>query len=228
MCACPPVEPLDPLNRLKNRYISFNPNNAGRLVKFKVTLTLSLPHAGSVNDSWWVMAPVVTVPDVFPKPLVGPGECVALLGAEASAAEIDWDAAGCQTLHVTGCPIEPTSEYEVRAVAVASETDPLTVITIPRPADEKWWGDTVGIFNGVEWTAPQGTANIDDTVVAVRTFQGGQVVAPVGNIAHLSVPDVEPGNINTVVNFADVLLLVLAFKGEMYPFGPADADGNCP
>ena len=47
------------------------------------------------------------------------------------------------------------------------------------------------------------------------------------DLAHLSVPDVEPANMNAVVNFADVQRLLLAFQGAVYPFGPADADGNC-
>ncbi len=51
---------------------------------------------------------------------------------------------------------------------------------------------------------------------------------PPGTMAHLSVPDIEPGNINTVVNFADVLILIKAFQGDVYPFGPADVNGNCP
>ncbi len=82
------------------------------------------------------------------------------------------------------------------------------------------------------WTPPQGSTNIDDAVAAIKTFQGGAVVPPgpipPGNVAHLSVADVEPGNINTVVGFNDVLTVVLAFQGDPYPFGPADADGNCP
>lgn len=52
--------------------------------------------------------------------------------------------------------------------------------------------------------------------------------APSRNVARLSVFDVEPGNINTVVNFADVLILIKAFQGETYPFGPADPDGHYP
>ena len=72
--------------------------------------------------------------------------------------------------------------------------------------------------------------NIDDAVMGIKTWQGGQVVAPIpgSNIAHLSVADVEPGNMNAVVNFNDVFIVILAFQGEEYPFGPADADGNCP
>ena len=44
----------------------------------------------------------------------------------------------------------------------------------------------------------------------------------------MSVADVDPGDINAIVNFNDVLFVILAFQGEMYPFGPADADGDCP
>ncbi|MCH8149204.1 MAG: hypothetical protein IH987_14680, partial [Planctomycetes bacterium] len=200
------------------------------LVKLQVTLSDSLPHPGLVGSSWWVLPPVVTAPGKFPKPLVGPGACIAGLGAEAAGAVIDWDAAGCQTLHVTGCAIEPTSEYEVHAVAGASIATGPTVSTGLRPAGGRWWGDVVGVFNGMEWTPPQGTANIDDALVAINTFQGGQVVAPTpgSTVAHLSVVDVAPGNINTVVNFADVQILIKAFQGEMYPYGPANTDGDCP
>lgn len=40
--------------------------------------------------------------------------------------------------------------------------------------------------------------------------------------------DVDPGNINLVVNINDVFAVVTAFGGNPYPFGPADADGHCP
>ena len=88
----------------------------------------------------------------------------------------------------------------------------------------------MGSRGWVEWAPPDGEANITDAFAAIQTFQGGQVVAPVpgSNIAHLSVVDVEPGNINTIVNIADVFILIRAFQGNPYPYGPADADGNCP
>lgn len=211
----------------KNRYISIQPNSSGQATRLKVTLTGSLPHPGSVSDSWWVQSPIATVPGAVPKPLVGPGECVAVLGPEGTAAEIDWDAAGCQTLHITGCPIEPTSVYDVQAVSDAGTSQPVEVPTILKPG-VKHWGDIVGMFNGFNWTPPQGLTSIDDVVAAIKTFQGGQVIAPVGSVAHLSIADVDPGNINSVVNFNDVLAILITFTGAPYPFGPADADGNCP
>ena len=75
---------------------------------------------------------------------------------------------------------------------------------------------------------PQAAVNIDDAVAAIKTWQRGQVVASVGVVAHLSVADMEPGNINAVVNFNDVFVIVVALTGHPYPFEPADVDGHCP
>ena len=73
---------------------------------------------------------------------------------------------------------------------------------------------------------------VDDDVAGIKTSRGGQFAPPgpipPGNVAHLSVPDVDPGDTNTIVNFNDVFTCILTFQGEAYPFGPADADGNCP
>ena len=218
-----PVDPGTSNDRRKNRYISFKPNNTvGQTVKLEVTLSASLPHPGLVGSSWWVQAPVVPG-----NPLLPAGECVALLGPQATAADIDWANSGCTVLHVTGCPIEPTSDYDVRAVAGMSVSGPLPVSTILKPG-VKFWGDTVGFFTGLTWTGPNGFTNIDDVVACIKTWQGGPVVAPAGAVAHLSVADLDPGDINLVTNFNDVFTVVLAFIADPYPFGPADADGNCP
>ncbi|MCH8242513.1 MAG: hypothetical protein IH897_07875 [Planctomycetes bacterium] len=107
-----------------------------------------------------------------------------------------------------------------------TESTALSLDTILKPGD-KWWGDVVGTFTGVEWTAPQGVTNFEDVTAAIKTWQGGPIVAPDGNVAHLSVCDVEPGDINTVVNFNDVHAIIRAFQGEAYPFGPAEPCGKC-
>lgn len=219
-----PVDPGTPNDRPKNRYISFKPNNTvGQMVKLEVTLTESLPHPELSGSAWWVKEPASPV-----NPLLPPGECVALLGSEAMAADIDWVSSGCTVLHVTGCPIEPTSDYEVRAVAGIDVTDPLTVSTILQPGQGKFWGDTVNDFNGVEWTPPNGFTSMIDVVMVIFTWQGGPVVATDGVVAHLSVADMHPGDINLVVNFDDVFIVLQAFVGDPYPFGPADAEGSCP
>ncbi|MCH8149554.1 MAG: hypothetical protein IH987_16475, partial [Planctomycetes bacterium] len=217
-----PVDPGSPNDRRKNRYISFKPNNmGGQAVRLEVTLTGSLPHPALVGNTWWVQAPVAPG-----NPLLPAGECVAPAGAQATAADIDWIASGCTVLHVTGCPIEPTSDYDVRAVAGANVSNALAVSTILKPGP-KFWGDTVGSFDGLQWTPPDLITNIDDAVAIIKTWLGGPVVAPVGGVAHLTVADVDPGNINLLVNISDLFQVILAFQGNPYPFGPADPDGGC-
>ena len=217
---------------LKNRFISIQPNNAGQAVKLKVTLSASLPHPGLVGQEWWVRPPDPGNPPIRPLPLLGPGECFATLGSAATAAEIDWDGAGCQTLHITGCPIEPTSEYEVQAVAGGNASAAAILPTQTRPG-LKFWADVAGekLCNG--WCPPQGVTNFQDVQALIQTFQfGGGTVGPTANVLHLSWADLEGGNNNAVLNIADVQIAILAWKqviaGGAYPFGPADADGRCP
>lgn len=73
---------------------------------------------------------------------------------------------------------------------------------------------------------------VDGIVVAIKTRHGGAVIPlgpiPPRNVGHLSVSDVELGNINTIVDLAGVVRLGTAFGREMCPVGPADMDGNCP
>lgn len=87
---------ISPHDIAKNRYIPVAPDNSARQVKIDVTLSAGLPQPGPLDDSWWVRPPVVPQVEQLPKPLLGPGECVAILGAEATAAQINWEAAGCQ------------------------------------------------------------------------------------------------------------------------------------
>ena len=54
---------------------------------------------------------------------------------------------------------------------------------------------------------------------AIKTFQDGESTAP------LIWADIEPETPNRVVNFNEVLWLVLAFTGEPYPFS---APADCP
>ena len=216
----------------RNRYISIHPSNTGRAVKLKVLLTNSLPHPGLVGASWWVQAPEPVVPGSRPRPLVGPGECVAVLGPSATAAEIDWDAAGCQTLHITGCPIEPTSEYEVQAVAGGNASAAVILPTQTQPG-LAFWADVAGENACAGWCPPQGVTNFQDVQALIQTFQfGGGIVGPTSQVLHLSWADLEGGNNNAVVNIADVLIAILAWKQTIafgaYPFGPADAEGRCP
>ncbi|MCH8242545.1 MAG: hypothetical protein IH897_08045 [Planctomycetes bacterium] len=105
--------------------------------------------------------------------------------------------------------------------------DPPMVAETQAKPGIKWHGDCVGFFTGTVWTPPNGVTSIDDAVAAIKTWQNPSNTpgcpAPPCTATHVSVTDVHPNlngeQINLVVNFNDVLVVILGFKGQEYP-GP--------
>ncbi|MCH8148425.1 MAG: hypothetical protein IH987_10590, partial [Planctomycetes bacterium] len=196
-----------PHNILKNRYISINPGNPS-LAAFDIRLTLTdtlvnTVAIGQIGSVWWADVPNAN--------------CISIVGRNRPTEPPNWSA--CDTVHLTGCPIIPTSTYDIVTIDDGSVSDPpLVAQTQALPGGGKWWGDAVGTFNGTEWTAPQGTANIDDAVAAIKTFQDPNAC----NATHVSVTDLHPitndsnNQINKLVNFNDVLQFIKGFQGEEY------------
>jgi len=136
-----------------------------------------------------------------------------------------------------GCPIIPTAIYDIAVVDDGgAESAALTAETQLLPADNKWWGDAVGFFTGLQWTGPQGVTNFDDVNAALRTFINPAAV----NATHTSVTDIHPNrpdlggnNVhpNRLVNIDDVFQFIKAFQGAEYPGGDIDlcpaADAPC-
>ncbi|MCH7995017.1 MAG: hypothetical protein IIB57_11320 [Planctomycetes bacterium] len=194
-----PLPAIAPHDRKKNRYLSFGPNNADIAVALQVTLTASLNHPGALGTFMWVGEPDA---DGIARLI---GTPVTRLWPES-------------VIHATGCFISPVAEYEVRASIDegATRSDPLLIDTIDQPSDGNFWGDTVGAFNGAEWSPSQGVPNIDDAVAVIKTWQQADGSPP------STVTDVEPQFINKVVNINDVFFVILAFQGDPYPFGCPD------
>ncbi len=184
----------------KNRYLSFQPNNAGEPVAFHVELTASDYFPGSVGFDGWVGEP--------------DADDICRLAAEAYYSSA-WPA----TVHVGDCHVVPAATYEVSATCNGEIlTDPLTVTTIPQPG-VKYWADVVGDFGGAAWTEPQGTVNMSDIMAVLQCFSSTSSAPP------LTWCDLDGQTPNAIVNMTDVQQAVAGFKGEPYPF-PAPAD--CP
>ena len=208
-----PILAAPPHGIRKNRYISIDArgadqSNIGRNFDIRVTLSSTLVNGvTAVGSDWWAGAP--------------DANCISLVGSNQPATPPNWDA--CPTLHLTGCPIIPTSTYEILAVAFGLQSSPpLVADTQARPGD-KWHGDSVGTFTGPEgvppnvWTAPNETTNADDFVAAIKTFQDINAL----NATHVSVSDMEPNQngtqINLIVNINDVFSIIRGFQGFEYP-----------
>jgi len=221
-----------PHNILKNRYISIDPRGAGAFnigKNFDIRITLSstlVNGVTAVGSSWWADAPDIN--------------CISIVGPTRPATAPNWDA--CPVLHLSGCPIIPTSTYDIVAVTggtVASDP-PLVAQTQARPTGSKWFGDCVGQFDPVAdaWTPPNGVVAVDDAVAAIKTFQNPSLVGPgcgtpPCNATHVSVTDIHPagfplqpwGTPNNQVDINDVFTIILGFQGIEFP-GPAIE--NCP
>jgi len=221
-----PVRAPSPHDILKNRYISIDPRGAGAFndgsvpfdIKVKLVSTLVNGVTG-VGLHWWANTP--------------DADCISLVGSTQPVSPPDWSA--CLTLHLSGCPIIPTSTYEIVAVIGGQEFGPvLSADTQALPFGNKWYGDVVGTFDpGADrWGSPNGYAGIDDAVAAIKTFQNPSLVGPgcgtpPCNATHVSVTDVHPagfpqqpwGTPNRIVDINDVFQILLGFQGNVYP-GP--------
>lgn len=187
----------DSLTFDKNRYVSFQPEEPGK-VAYKLDMVSSLFHPTAIVSGW------VGVPD-------GNG-IASLVPDPVTRTWIE------PVVNITGCEITPVAQFELRVSPDDGQSflPAILLRTIPQPGEGKFWGDIVGSFDGVEWSAPQGITNIDDAVGVVKTWQA-EAGAP-----DLPRSDVEPQETNRVINFNDVLFVLFAFKGDPYPFGCPD------
>ncbi|MCH8146838.1 MAG: hypothetical protein IH987_02455, partial [Planctomycetes bacterium] len=209
----PPIRAAAPHNIRKNRYISIDPrgelgnNPDSHHIRVDVESTLVADLIGT--GPWWANPPVIGLPP-------SPATCISIVTSLKPASEPDWS--GCPTLHLTGCPIIPTTIY-----AVAAESGGL--LSVPEflesmaVASGKWLGDCVGQFTGPPdnvWTDPNLVVNIDDAVAGIKTFINSNGF----NATHLSVTDIHPvlngAQMTLIVNINDVLLIIAGFQGKTW------------
>ena len=195
LAANQPLPAPPPHDRRKNRYLSFVPNNGHTVVAFRVD------KVNTPTGTCWVGAPNVR----------GNAPCL------AQPTFRNWPEA---VVHIGDCAISPVGDYRISAVASDFVVNPfyLGVETIRTPLrNAKWWGDTVGGNNGVEWTPPDRLTNVND-VLALLAFISGQSIRPTFQTANLMGVSTNNACLNEYVNSVDVLLMVLALSGAPYPF----------
>jgi len=241
-CVCDPLPPLTapaPHDRPKNRYISFAPNTPGQSLAYRVVKTANPPNTGRCTVSGNVClgtgqgncAAGQTCVQTYPAGNPG-GDCwvqTPVQFASAVPSQNDQYTAKCgpspvfrvwtePVVHVHGCPIIPATQYTIYANAPGPIENPtgMSVATAGTPSlNFKLWGDLVGVNNGIEWTAPNGFATVND-ILAIHALQHGHPVRPhftVGNIRGMSSGD---SCLNQVVSTSDVQAVVQAISGASY------------
>ena len=117
-------------------------------------------------------------------------------------------------VHITDCEIAPGRVYRV---AVENCDTPglfasLDMRTTPKPVG-KDWGDIVGNFDGVSWSAPNGLVGVDDVLAMIKFL----TLKPAPHITVVDLVGPAPTFVNTDVTATDLLILLRAFMGELYP-----------
>ncbi|MCH8149545.1 MAG: right-handed parallel beta-helix repeat-containing protein, partial [Planctomycetes bacterium] len=205
-----------PHDILKNRYISIDPRGAGGINPdahhIRVMIDSTQVNGLIGSGPWWATAPVNGQAP-------SPATCISVLSPDKPATEPDWS--GCPVLHLTGCPIVPTTTYAIAVEAGGILSVEGLFNTQAKPGS-KWMGDVVGGFSGPAgippnvWAAPNGTVNIDDAVAAIKTFIDPNAV----NATHLSVTDIHPVlngvQMTLLVNINDALIIIAGFQGKTY------------
>ncbi|MCH8149259.1 MAG: hypothetical protein IH987_14960 [Planctomycetes bacterium] len=222
----PPIRAPAPHNILKNRYISIDPRGVNGTnppnLHIRVQVDSSAVNGVGSAGPWWATAPVNGQPP-------SPATCISVLSPNKPTTEPDWS--GCPTVHLTGCPIVPTTTYAIAVEADGVLSGDALFDTQAKPG-AKWMGDVVGTFSGApdnKWSAPNLTVNADDFVAAIKTFQNPNAL----NATHLSVTDMEPlqngTQINLKVNINDVFAIIQGFQGFEYNEGQGGPDlTQCP
>jgi len=201
-----PLAASAPHNRDKNRYISFSPNSGGVPMIYRV----SKLSTGEGPIGW-----------VGPPNAQGRAQVFASMPPPRVWTET--------TVHLGDCEITPVSVFEIEGTQEGTVfSEPLIIATAGQPQG-KSWGDAVGVNNGVEWTPPNGLANVQD-VVGVLAYIQGNAIRPEFEAVNLEAVSAADACLNNLVNTADLFIMVKAVAGDPYPFttNPALCQGLCP
>lgn len=116
-------------------------------------------------------------------------------------------------VHIGDCEIAPVRAYGISATSdgvVFSER--LVVGTIEKPHD-KDWGDIVGSFDGVEWSATNGLVSVDDLFAMIRFL----TLKPAPHVTVVDLIGSFPTFVNMDVNASDLQQMLKAFVGGPFP-----------
>lgn len=236
--ASPPAAPSGAQavhNRLKNRYISFMPNNGVLPVAFRVQKAALAANEGFCAGSPGAACTGAPAQGTCPAGSICMAPFIGGSPAHSCWVQIpvqtgnDIHTAKCDptpvfrvwtepVVHVGDCEIIPTSHYHVfTSVTPVNELPtPLNIQTSEMPTfNVKVWGDNVGTNNGVEWTPPNRFTNVQD-VLSILAIINGSTIRPHFTVANLQAVSAPDSCLNPFVNVADVLIGTQAVSGANY------------
>jgi hypothetical protein len=138
--------------------------------------------------------------------------------ASLQSAQYCTDFGAVGPLHVTGFEIVPGARYDVQTINCADDPGDEANFSAPLELYTSRWGDTCHTFDGAHWTTPNGTSDVTlDATACLDKFK---------NLPGCPIKarcDLEPAVVDQLINIADIVHIVDAFKGGIYPFVPEAA-----
>ncbi|MBI4719315.1 MAG: hypothetical protein HY763_16080 [Planctomycetes bacterium] len=191
----PPLPAPPPHDVKKNRYISFDPNNAA------VPVAIRLDCDVCPSQGLWVDTPV----------LMSYYSDSSYVSRVVNAPVFrTWPESVVQ---VADAEIGPGADYTLRAtVDGVNMTLPLLVQTVAAPTPH-YWGDVVGRYDYLlgAWSPPQGVMDFMDIVALIHKFQNRPTAV------HTTRADLDPDVPQFMINVADIARAVQTFVGFHYP-----------
>lgn len=209
---------------VKNRVLSVTPDSAGLRSALRVVLEdLPVPHDVFSGNALWVAEPTEFCEGSGQSAPVG-GKCGPAPGAENATFfsallqcdpfYADWSAFG--TIQVRHTLIVPGGTYRVQAVNESCDASLPANFSTPLDLTTSRWGDILGAYSVVGWKPPDGSVDITIDVTGLLDKFKNLAGAPSKVRC-----DLEPSELDFVINFSDVTFCLDAFKGEGFPFVPA-------
>jgi hypothetical protein len=211
---------------IKNRYLTFVPQNGGQQTALRVTLvstTLGPSFAALVGESWWVGAAVKQICENSGqiKPPCTPNVTFFASTLSCSPTYADWDGIlSGQALHVSGQAVLPGSTYEISAIYQGCDIENEANYSMPLSISTAKWGDIVSTNATTPPGPPNGIVDSSDITAVQDKFYNH------ANAVIKSRADIDPETVNRLIDVSDITRVLDAFSSDPYPFAPPTACGG--
>ena len=123
----------------------------------------------------------------------------------------NWNAFG--VVHVGHRGIVPEARYTVQTVDSQCDSNDEGTYAAALAIPTSRWGDVAGPFTNGGWSGPDGRVDITSDVVCTLEKFVNAAGAPIKARV-----DLEPDDIDHLINISDVTFVLNAFRGTKYPF----------
>jgi hypothetical protein len=215
--------PVGDTVQARNRFLTFAGGQTDQLQAIRVTFVdLPAPFDALNGQQMWVHGDVEIVSEnagVRPAAQAPTWPTTVVTELDCTPHYNRWSQ--YDTVHIYGEAIVPGGTYRLQAITVGCSAATDSNFSTTLEIDTSRWGDLVGHCATVPCTPPNGTVDVTTDVTAVLDKFKNLTGAPTKTRC-----DLEPDEVDLLINITDVTVCLDAFRGFGYPFDAVPAP--CP